>query len=60
MKKRSAKTRQQVANEYGISRRTFYDWLKKAGIELKDGLLTPKELDIIYQRFGDPEKSQQT
>jgi transposase-like protein len=34
LEKRMAKTRQQIADEYGIDRKTLYRWLKKAGIQL--------------------------
>lgn len=49
-----AKTREQLAQEYNISRRTLYNWLKQAGICRKGKLLTPKELGRIYQKFGHP------
>ena len=51
-----AKTRQEVANEFGISVRTLYRWIEKAKIELPGGLIDPTHLTIIYQRFGYPEK----
>ena len=51
------KTRRQVAGEYGISRRTFYNWLKDSDIKLSRGkLITPKELEQIYATFGRPRK----
>jgi len=37
-----AKTRQEIAQEYGISRRTFYNWLQREGIKLTNRLVTPK------------------
>lgn len=46
------KTREQIANELGISRKTFYNWLKKEEITLGRGLITPKEQQIIYEKFG--------
>lgn len=52
----AAKTRQQIANEYGISRKTLSRWLKKASIELDGYLIAPKEQALIYQTFGDPRK----
>ncbi len=52
------KTRAQLAAEYGISRKTFYNWLKKEGIVLHNrNLITPKELELIYGRFGNPNPS---
>jgi len=53
-----AKTRQQIADEYGISRKTLSRWLKKAGIELDGYLIAPKEQAFIYQTFGDPRKKE--
>jgi len=51
-----AKTKQEIANEYGIHRNTFYNWLKKAGIKLSKQLITPKEQILIYEEFGQPSK----
>lgn len=49
-----AKTREQIALEYGISARTLRRWLKKSGIQLPNRLLCPKEQIQIYQEFGFP------
>ncbi|MEM7187092.1 MAG: helix-turn-helix domain-containing protein [Bacteroidota bacterium] len=49
-----AKTRQQIAEEYGISPRTLRRWLKNSNIQLPNRLLGPKEQLKIYQEFGDP------
>lgn len=49
-----AKTRQEIAAEYGINRKTFYQWLKKANIEVSKGILSPSEQVVIYEKFGDP------
>lgn len=51
---KKAKTRQEIAEEYGISRRTLQRWLKKMGINLTNGLLTPSEQRQIYKKFGLP------
>lgn len=48
------KTREQVAQEYGISRRTFYNWLQREGIKLTNRLITPKEQQKIYDKLGRP------
>lgn len=53
-----AKTRQQIADEYGISRKTLSRWLKKAGIVLEGYLISPKEQALIYETFGDPRKKE--
>lgn len=52
---KKVKTRQEIAEEYGISRRTLQRWLKKQNINLPNGLLTPKEQEVIYQLFGTPQ-----
>lgn len=49
-----AKTRSQLAAEYGVSRRTFYSWLKKAQFEFDRQLLIPKQVQMIYEQFGNP------
>lgn len=49
-----AKTRKELAQEFNISRRTLYNWLKIAGISTKGKLLTPLELEKIYKTFGVP------
>lgn len=56
MKNQSVKTREQIATEYGISRRTLYNWLKKEGIDLKRRLVMPKEQKRIYAILGLPSK----
>lgn len=48
------KTRRQMADEYGVSRRTFYKMVKKADFTLSRGLITPKEQEKIYKAFGNP------
>jgi DNA invertase Pin-like site-specific DNA recombinase len=49
-----AKTREEVANEYGIEVRTLYRWLKQEGINLPHGLIKPRHLKLIYETFGIP------
>lgn len=51
-----SKSRQQVADAYGISTKTLYRWLKKGNIDVSPGLLTIKDLEIIYDKFGKPKK----
>lgn len=50
------KTRSQLAEEYGICRKTLYNWLKKKNIKLTPGQLTPKDQTIIFQSLGNPNK----
>ncbi len=49
-----AKTRQQIADEYGISVKTLSRWIRKRNLPIKNGLLTPIEQEIIYEAFGLP------
>ncbi|MBI1225878.1 MAG: hypothetical protein GC192_11635 [Bacteroidetes bacterium] len=57
---RQAKTRQQLAEEYGIVYRTFQRWIKGSGIELPSRkLITPKFQDLIYNAFGHPQIDRQ-
>jgi hypothetical protein len=51
-----AKTREEVAAEYGICVKTLNRWLKKANIILPHGLIKPCHLQIIYVAFGAPKK----
>ncbi len=51
----NCKTRQQLADEYAISPRTFTRWLKRCEIRLPPGLICPRHVDKIYQEFGLPE-----
>jgi DNA invertase Pin-like site-specific DNA recombinase len=51
-----AKTREEVANEYDISVRTLYRWLRIANIILPAGLIKPFHLQIIYDTFGTPSR----
>lgn len=52
---RKAKTRQEIAGEYGVHPKTLLRWLKKAGIELPPGLISPIDQKRIYGKFGWPE-----
>ena len=53
-----AKTRNEVAAEYGISTRTLKRWLKKRNINITArDRIPPKELTIIYVTFGNPQMS---
>ena len=45
------KTRQQVADEIGVSRNTLYRWLKKWNIELSSGLLCPNSQNLIKEKI---------
>ncbi|MCB0572439.1 MAG: helix-turn-helix domain-containing protein [Phaeodactylibacter sp.] len=51
----NVKTRAQIAREFGISRKTLYNWLKEEKLPIKGRLLSPKEQKEIYEKFGAPE-----
>jgi len=48
------KTRQEIAQEYGIVRETLYRKLKSAGIVLKRGLVSVDDQERIYKLLGKP------
>lgn len=50
----SAKTRQELADEYQVSARTFRRRLKRHKISLPQGLVMPSFIRKIYQTFGEP------
>jgi transposase-like protein len=54
---KNAKTRQELAAEYGVCSKTFNKWLKKYWIEMDRGLINPKEQEIIYSKLGIPKNS---
>jgi len=45
------KTRQQVADEIGVSRKTLYRWLKKWNVKLSSGLLCPNSQKFIKEKI---------
>ncbi len=49
-----AKSKQVVAEEYGICVKTLNRRLKKANIIIEHGVLFPKTLKVIYETFGVP------
>ena len=51
---KKTKTRQEVADEYGVSRSTFYRLLRDLGIETNGKLLMPAHLAKIYRHIGFP------
>lgn len=48
------KTRTQMAAEYGVSRRTFYNMLNREGLVMPPGKVTPAFQEKIYKQFGYP------
>jgi hypothetical protein len=53
-----AKTKQQMADEYGVCRKTFNKFLRKKQIKLDRGLILPKDQSIIYHKLGFPNSIQ--
>ena len=51
------KTRLQIAEEYGISRRTLYRLLRRYNIELSAGVLPPEAVQRVYQVLGRPDQT---
>ena len=51
------KTKQQMALEYGVSRKTFQKLLQKRQIILDRGLIYPKDQENIYNELGLPEST---
>lgn len=49
-----AKTRQQIAYEYGVDRKTFNNWLKRSKLNIPTGLIYPSVTELIYNTFGYP------
>ena len=48
------KTKQQMADEYGVCRKTFNKLLLRKKIKLERGLISPKEQINIYNKLGIP------
>lgn len=51
-----SKTRQEMAKEYGVDRKTFYLMLKRMDVSIPPGLILPKFQELIYTRLGKPKK----
>jgi hypothetical protein len=55
----NVKTRQVVADEYGISTKTLNAWLRDAELDIPSRkLICPHDLEKIYRQFGLPKSSQ--
>lgn len=52
-----AKSRKELASEYGVCARTMRRWLKRKGFEnLPSELIRPADLIKIYYAFGLPKR----
>jgi len=52
--KPGCKTKSQIAEEYGICRKTFSTFLLEHGIIIRRYVITRKEQDVIYSALGPP------
>jgi hypothetical protein len=52
------KTKQQMAAEYGVCRKTFNKLLKRNNIKLVRGLISPRDQIYIYKKLGRPNSIQ--
>ena len=50
----SFKTKQNIADEFGISVPTLNKILIDYGIEIRKGLIPPREQELIYEILGKP------
>jgi len=50
-----AKTRHQMAREFGVNRKTFCRWLERANLNLPNGLICPMNVMLIYNTLGNPD-----
>ena len=53
----NAKTRYEIAEEYGVCTKTLNKWLRTNNINIGHGLITPKEQKMIYLKLGFPKNS---
>jgi hypothetical protein len=60
MKSQNIKTRQQIAEDYGISTKTLCRKLHRANIDLEPGLVYPISLELIYSALGVPKCPKKT
>ena len=49
-----AKTKGQLADEYGVCIRTLNKWLKAENIVLTPGLISPRQQSDILRKLGKP------
>jgi abortive infection bacteriophage resistance protein len=49
-----AKSRQQIASEYGVCTKTLNKWLKTACLTIPAGLIIPCHQKMIYNKLGAP------
>lgn len=52
-----AKSKKEIANEFGICVKTLNKWLTRESINLPKGLISPKDQVVIYRKLGVPKNS---
>lgn len=50
------RNRNELAKEYGISVRTLNRWFKRESLNIPNGIIIPKNLQIIFEKIGFPER----
>lgn len=50
----SPKTKNEIAQDLGISLRTLQRWIKKSGLRVPRGLICPKKQVEIFETLGYP------
>lgn len=55
---RKAKSRQEIAEEYGVSTRTLSRWIQNHDLLIPKGLICPKDQEVIYEKFGKAQKEE--
>jgi hypothetical protein len=53
-KEGSIRTRRELANYYNINEKTLAKWLKRENISLPKGLINPKWVKKVIEKFGKP------
>jgi transposase-like protein len=51
---RPSKTRETIAQEYGINVRTLRRWIRGQGLDIPSSTLSPKSQALLYRAFGPP------
>ncbi len=47
-------TKKELADQYGVTENTILNWCKRLGITTDGGLMTPKQLVLLYLEKGIP------
>lgn len=47
-------TKKELADQYGVTERTILNWCQRLGIASDGGIMTPKQLVLLYLEKGIP------